>query len=163
MSDMNRHNANDTHIPEDIRAVAARLERFGVQNRLDGEDVGHRVAMRTTNLLRAEAAPVADAASFSRIRAAWLWLAAPVVAAGAVLVAIMISMPQTGPTPGVTGNGVEVLAAGLENDIDAFLAIDGFWDDDAFETGLAVISLDAAGLANQTTTDETFDAMGSDL
>lgn len=160
---MKRHNTNDTHIPEDIRAVATRLERLGAEDRLVGEDVSHRVAMRTTNLLRAEATPGTRARPLGRIRAAWLWLAAPAVAAGAVLVALMISVPQSGPTPGVTGNGVEVLAAGLENDIDAFLAIDGLWDDDAFETGLAVISLDAAGLANQTTTDETLEAMGSEL
>lgn len=157
---MKQHNTNDTHIPEDIRAVAARLERLGTQDRLDGEDVGLRVAIRTTNLLRAEATP---ARPVGRIRSAWLWLAAPVMAAAAVLVAVMISMPQTGPPPGETGGGVEVLAAGLESDIDAFLAIDGLWDDDAFETGLAVISLDAAGLANQPATDQTFEAIGSDL
>lgn len=163
MSDMKRNHANDTHIPEDIRAVAARLDRLGTKDRLDGEDVGHRVAMRTTNLLRAEAGPGTQPRSLGRVRAAWLWLAAPAMAAAAVLVAVMISMPQAGPPTGVTGNGVEILAAGLESDIDTFLAIDGLWDDEAFETGLAVISLDAAGLANQTTTDETFESMGSDL
>ncbi|MFG0259881.1 MAG: hypothetical protein ACF8LK_05955 [Phycisphaerales bacterium JB041] len=158
---MQHHNADDSHIPEDIRAVAGRLDRLGAQDRSDGEDASFRVAMRTKNLLRAEAAP--GARPHGRLRAAWLWLAAPVTAAAAVLVAVVISMPPAGPTPGPSGNGVEVLAAGLENDIETFLAIDGVWNDDSFETGLTLISLDAAGLANQTTPEEALEALGSDL
>ena len=160
---MERQNDRDTQTPEDIRDVAAQLWRLGAQDRAAGEDVSGRVMMRTANLLVAGSVPGSRSPSSGRFRAVWLWIAAPAVAAAAVLFAIMMGMPQAGPRPGTASRGVEVLAAGLESDIDALLAINDVWDDDAFETGLAVISLDAARLANQTDRDQTFEAMGSDL
>ncbi len=147
---MEHQSPADTQMPEDIRTLAGRLDRLGAQEREAGEDASCRVAMRTVNLLHAEAS-AAPGASGSRRRASWRWFAAPAIAAAAVLLTVVMVMPKPGPTPGENGavSGVDVLAAGIESDIDTYLAMDAYWDEDAFETGLAVISLDAAELANQ--------------
>ncbi len=153
-------------VPEDIRALAARLDRLGAQERKAGEDASCRVAMRTTNLLHAEPAATAGTSVSGSARRAWLWFAAPTIAAAVVLLAVVMVMPRPGSMPDEDGttNGVDILAAGIESDIDAYLAMDAYWDEDAFETGLAAISLDAAGLANQPTdTTETLTTLGDEL
>lgn len=162
-----KHEAlDDTPVPEDIRALAARLEHLGVREREAGESVSLRVATRTTNLLHADSSADAVSTVSAGARRALLWFAAPAVAAAAVLLTVVMVMPhqRTAPIDGGTSNGADILAAGIEGDIDAFLAMDKFWDEDAFETGLAVISLDAAELANQPAdATETLTTLGDEL
>lgn len=159
---------HDTHTPDDIRELAGRLERLGERERRAGEDTSERVAMRTLAMLHGEVAGQIEPSRHGRLRAAWLWIAAPAVAAAAVLVAVMMVMPRQTTTPGsgtVAGTDrVDVLAAGLESDIDTFFAMDDLWEDDGFDTGIAALSLDAAELASQPTTDtDALTSLGSDL
>ncbi len=140
--------------PQDIRDLAARLEELGERERLDAENACLRVTMRTGHLISGGAASAADsgvgvspASASERLRMIWLWLAAPAVAAAAVLVAVFVMSPNAAITS--EGTGVEVLAAGIESDIDAWLELDAMWADDSFESTLTALSIDAAGLASE--------------
>lgn len=133
--------------PQDIRELASQLEAIGEHERRAAGDACVRVTMRTTHLLTAPRAGERASDAGGRWQRLWLWLAAPAVAAAAVLLALQVVVPR-GPTP-ADGAGVEVLAAGIASDIDAWMELDSMWRDDSFETNLAAISIDAAGINTQ--------------
>ncbi|VAX40570.1 hypothetical protein MNBD_PLANCTO03-2292, partial [hydrothermal vent metagenome] len=76
-----------------------------------------------------------------------LWLGTPALAAAAVLLLVLVLSPNPATMP--ESAGVEVLAASIESDIDAWLELDAMWADDSFESSLAALSIEASGLANQ--------------
>jgi hypothetical protein len=146
-------------IPEDIRGLASRLERLGEQERLAAEDACARVCMRTTRLLTdPQARPERAGGVVGRL---WLWLAAPAVVAAGVLVAVGVMSPGVATVP--VESGVDVLAAGIESDIDAWLELDSMWHEDSFESTLAAISIDAAGIVTQPDSFDSLPLLEDDL
>lgn len=128
-------------LPLELRGLAAQLEALGELERLAAEDAVLRTTMRTAHLLRDRPTP----APGQRLRALWLWLAAPAVVGAAVVVGVMMIRP---PAPATTPpDGSEALAADIEGDIDAWLELDSMWRADSFETNLAALSIDAAGIS----------------
>lgn len=139
-------------LPRELRGMAAQLEALGELERLAAEDAVMRTTMRTAHLLREP--PARAPSAMERLRAAWLWLAAPAVVAAAVLLGVtMLNPPRPAALP---VGGAEALAADIESDIDAWLAIDSMWSADSFETNLAALSIDAAGI---TTTADGLDSL----
>ncbi|HZW09121.1 MAG TPA: hypothetical protein VFF69_04390 [Phycisphaerales bacterium] len=137
---MTRSEANTT--PEDLRPLAEGLAALGESSRREGAAVAERVAVRSTHALRGAA--IAEP-PLERIQRLLLWLAGPcaVLGAGALVVAALAPhRPQRPSAP-----SVETLAANLEHDIDAWLELDAAWSRDSFENDLAVLSLEAAGVA----------------
>ena len=163
--------------PDDIRDLAGQLEAFGEQERRDAEEACRRVAMRTTHLLhdsQSSGAGVSPASGSGvgvppareTFHSLLLWIGTPALAAAAVLLLVMVMSPNPAATP--EGTGVEVLAASIESDIDAWLELDAIWADDSFESSLAALSIDAAGLANQSVgspmnSSETYPELEGDL
>lgn len=140
-------------LPRELRGMAAQLEALGELERLAAEDAVMRTTMRTAHLLREP--PARAPSAMERLRAAWLWIAAPAVAAAAVALGLM-AVTTVAPPSAVPTDGTAVLAASIESDIDAWLAIDSMWSADSFETNLAAISIDAAGI---TTTADSLDSL----
>lgn len=131
-------------LPRELRGLAAQLEAMGELERLAADQAVMRTTMRTAHLLTDRSA----LGPGHRLRALWLWLAAPAVAAAAVAVGVLIlRTPQ--PSPGPL-DSPEALAAGIEGDIDAWLELDSIWRADSFETNLAALSIDAAGITTGT-------------
>lgn len=168
MQNTNNRSASDAstehQTPEDIRALAGRLQRSGEEARRAGQDASHRVAVRTSNLLRSEGGSTERG---GENRLVWPFrIGVPLLAAAAVLAGLVIvsrpgvvHQPDTNP-----GAGADMLAASLEHDLDALAAMDEMWEEDAFETGLAVITLDAAGLFSEDGMQtDALGALGSDL
>lgn len=147
--------------PPDISELAAQLEQFGVEERRAAEDACARVTMRTARLLTDPAPTDQPESVGEKFRRLWLWLAAPTVAAAAVLVAVLVMSPSAPTTP--VGNGVEVLAATIESDIDAWLELDAMWQGDSFETNLAALCIDAAGITTQSDSLDPLPSLESDL
>lgn len=147
---MHEHTTHDD-LPRELRGLAAQLDSLGGLERLAAEDAVMRTTMRTAHLLREPPVP----APAARLRALWLWIAAPaVVTAAALLGVLMINPPSAVPVP---AEGAQDLAADIESDIDAWMAIDSMWRSDSFETNLAAISIDAAGIT--TTTTDSLDSL----
>jgi hypothetical protein len=136
-----------SELPRDLRGLAAQLHSLGELERLAAADAVMRTTMRTAHLLREP--PASEPAG--RLRALWLWIAAPaVVTAAALLGVLMFNPPSPVTVPAGSDQG---LAADIESDIDAWMALDSMWRSDSFETNLAAISIDAAGITTTTTTD----------
>ncbi len=139
---------HDQNIPEDIRSLAEKLARLGAQERARGAEIIDRVIMRTTHELRpAAGAPVEGL--LVRLRWVTLWLLTPAAALAAALLAIVSLRPGLPGGPDGQPAGVGVLAANLEQDIDTWAELDSMWRRDAFESNLAVLSLDAADVATR--------------
>ena len=145
--------------PHDLRDLAAQLESLGEQERREAEEACRRVARHTTHLLHADnraglspgGAGVSSGVGISpareTLRRFVFWLGTPALAAAAVLLLVLVLSPNATTT--LEHTGAEVLAASIERDIDTWLELEAMWVDDSFESALAALSIDAAGLASQ--------------
>jgi hypothetical protein len=141
-------------LPDDIRQTAERLRALAEAERHAGAACADRIAARTSPSLAAE--PPQPRA----LKAWWARAALPALAAAAVLLGVFL-VPGLRPTGPGAEAPAEVLSASIESDLDALVALESIWNDDGFETGLATISLDAAGVASQA--DDTLATLGSEL
>ncbi len=153
--------------PDDIRDIAGQLEALGKQERRDAEEACRRVAMRTAHLLHDKQSSGAGVSPASgggvgvptareTFRRLLLWIGTPALAAAAVLLVVLVMSPNPATAP--ESNGIEVLAASIESDIDAWLELDAMWAGDSFESTLAALSMDAAGLASQSASGGSLDS-----
>lgn len=136
------HTTHD-ELPQELRGLAVQLEALGELERLAAEEAVARTTMRTKHLLTERGAPTLSVPE--RLRGLWLWFAAPAVAvAGVLLGVVVMRTPAPSPRP---ADRPQALADGIESDIDAWMELDSMWSSDSFETNLAAISIDAAGIS----------------
>jgi hypothetical protein len=129
--------------PADLRPLAEELAALGEASRREGAALADRVAMRTAHVLREE---IADAAPIQRLQRLLLWLAGPATVVAAALIGVVLLRPGLSPQSPAPPS-VETLAANLEHDIDTWLELDAAWDRERFDNELALLSLEAAGVA----------------
>lgn len=139
--------SRDEHtLPERLRPLADRLDEVGRASREEGAGTAERVAMRTAHLL---GRPSDSTGPISRLQRALLWLAGPAAVVATGLIGFALLRPGVPPAP-TAAPGADMLAANLEHDIDALLELDAMWRRDAFESRLALLSLEAADAATRT-------------